>query len=299
MSSIATPTVGNVYKFTLRPGYNVFDGVYRVAKLMTYDEYIGDEAGDILRDFYTPNDKDEDDIGEDFNIVRSGKILKLIDPNIPPKPDVIHYVPLYYLYSSPDYHVRPYNEIGIICSIGVLDEEKHLQYICNNIKEQVLYATGIDPKPALVAVGTRWLSDDEYAEIEADRDESKKKVVNYYSEYQQAQQELNSRNTLLKEYEALIIDQQQYIESLRELVGNAGVRIRFDANQGTGEMNDAIAPYDTPYRLPECTLYPPDSLIFQRWNNKSDGTGDIGGSSNESIDISRVGSELTLYAIWG
>ena len=53
-----TPTAGCVYNFTFKSGYNVFDGIYKVSKIMTFDEYVND-GGDIDNDFFSPNDKSE------------------------------------------------------------------------------------------------------------------------------------------------------------------------------------------------------------------------------------------------
>lgn len=296
MSSFITPTVGVVYKFIFEHGYDAFNGTYRIVKLMSYDEYLTD-GGNILTDFYEPNNKEESDALKDLEQIRNSKIMKLIEPSIIDD-SVVYFAPVCFLKTTPDHNVKQYNQFGIICHVGVVDDVEHFNFICDNLQQQVMFATGIDPKPKLVTTGTEWLTENEYIDLIKDRENAKKKVVNYFSENKRLEEQLSSQNTLLQEYEKLIISQQKTVENLKKLVGNAGVRINFNPNGGSGEMNSIIAPFNDMFKLPECEFLPLENQHFARWNNNSHGNGNINGKAGDKVDISQVGDVLELYAIW-
>jgi hypothetical protein len=59
------------------------------------------------------------------------------------------------------------------------------------------------------------MTESQYQEIIKTRDETKKKVMNYYSENLKLEKMLSSANTKIKEYEKLIINQQKQIDNLK------------------------------------------------------------------------------------
>ena len=66
----------------------------------------------------------------------------------------------------------------------------------------------------LRVTGEQWLTDSEYNEVLQERDESKKKVLNYYSENQRLEKELSQLRTQIAEYERLIVNLQSQIDNL-------------------------------------------------------------------------------------
>ena len=97
-----TPTAGCVYNFTFKSGYNVFNGIYKVSKIMTFAEYV-DDGGDIDNDFFSPNDKSEE-LNNELPNVQTSKILKLSHPSDDDLDPI--FVPMYYLECTPDFNVK-------------------------------------------------------------------------------------------------------------------------------------------------------------------------------------------------
>lgn len=215
MATIYTPIVGNVYKFTFQAGYDAQNGTYRLVKLMSYDEYLND-GGDLLTDFFEPNGKTDTELNADLNKIKASKIMKLIDPADTSTDPVATFAPLCYLESSPDYHIQKYTKFGVLAYVGTTRDPSDLDYMKDSLVEQIEATLGITPDPKFVAVGEEWLTDTEYAEIVASRDETKKKTTNYFSENKRLQAKVSSLQTIIKEYEKLIINQQQQIDKLKE-----------------------------------------------------------------------------------
>lgn len=212
MATLLTPTVGAAYNFTFTTGYDAFNGIYEVARIMTYDEYV-DDGGDIDTDFFTPNGKSEE-VETELANVRSSKILKLVSPDSDDESDPV-FVPLYYLSETPDYNVKKYQNIGIVANIGITENVSDVDFIRDIITESVESALGITPNPKLVITKEIWMTESQYQEILKTRDDSKKKVKNYYSENLKLEKMLSSANTKIKEYEKLIINLQSQINELK------------------------------------------------------------------------------------
>ena len=216
MSTLITPSAGNVYSFKFKSGYNTFDGVYRVLKIMMYDEYVND-GGDIDNDFFAPNDA-SDNLDAELDNVLNSKILKLIPPDNDDADPI--FVPLYYLAETPDYNVKEYKNLGIIAKIGITESANDVMFISDIITEAVESAIGITPEPKLVVIDSKWMTESQYEDLKAERDENKMKVKNYYSENIKLEKRLAQVNTIITEYEKLIINLQNQVDSLKLRLGD-------------------------------------------------------------------------------
>lgn len=199
------PVLGSTYKFTFGVGYNKFDGVYRLVKIMTYDEYL-DDGGNLLADFYTPNGKGEEDLDNDLAKLRVTKIMKLVSPDESDESTKAVYAPWCYVEQTPDHNVNSYTDIGIVVKIGLVKDSKELDYLAENIKEATLAATGIHVEPKFVALTDKWLSDNDFEEIYNARDHAKRKVINYFTECIKLRKQIDSLNTIIQEYERYIVE---------------------------------------------------------------------------------------------
>lgn len=72
--------------------------------------------------------------------------------------------------------------------------------------------------------------------------------------------------------------------------------IVFDANSGTGEMNDLSATYDVEIKLSN-NSFEKVGYAFTGWNTKADGTGTKYTAAQAVKNLS-TGSDVTLYATW-
>lgn len=211
--TIITPTPGVVYRFVFVSGFDVFNGTYRLVKLMTYDEYLED-GGNLLTDFFTPNNKDETELAKDLEKIRVSKIMKLVSPDEMDN-TVEVYAPLIYLENTPDHRVKEYKKFGIVSYIGITENAEDLDFVRDNITQQFQAALGITPDPKFVYTGSSWLTDEEYLEELAKRDETIKEIINYFSENKRLQTQMSATNSKLKAYEELILNLQQQVKDLQ------------------------------------------------------------------------------------
>ena len=83
-----------------------------------------------------------------------------------------------------------------------------------NLIEACESALGITPDISFVTLEEKWLTDEQYQEILAERDQSKMKNYNYYRENLRLQKQISQANTKLNEYERIIVKLQQQIDAL-------------------------------------------------------------------------------------
>ena len=212
MPTLIKPVVGGIYNFKFQTGYTKFDGVHKVVKIMTYAEYVSD-GGDIFNDFYQPNQKTQEDLANTINGVMANDILKVIQPNYDTIEETI-YIPTYFLEETPDYNVSKYHKFGIVANVGVIGDPNNLNFMKDNITEAFESVLGITPDISFVALEEKWLTDEQYQEILAERDENKKKSYSYYKENLRLQKQLSQANTKINEYERLIINLKEQIDAL-------------------------------------------------------------------------------------
>ncbi len=193
---------GVVYKFFFRHDYQMLEGIYLLTKIMTYDAYLK-SGGDLMSDFYPHADKDDADLVLDLSSIRSGRIFQLDDPNSLSGKTI--FAPEYYLSGVPDHNVRQYHKIGMIAFVGIVDEMSVLDYVVKNIEEEIQAATGITPKPEIIALDRGvWMTDSDYAEEVKKRDESAKHTINFFSENKRLHDEISKLKTRITAYEEII-----------------------------------------------------------------------------------------------
>ena len=211
---------GSIYKFIIGNGLEYFNGIYKVAKVMTYDEFLLD-GGNLLTDLYTPVGKDEDDLNNDLATIKSDDILKLVSPDEMDTKDSL-YIPACFVEETPDHNVKKYMKLGLICYLGVIDDESTIDYMRSNIVQQCTATIGINPSPRFMTTGSVWLTDEDYAEEVAKRDEVLKTTINYFSENKRLRTELDQANTRLQLYEEKIQELLASNQTLHEQVTSLG-----------------------------------------------------------------------------
>lgn len=217
MATLITPTAGVTYKFVFQPGYEKFNGVYTVLRIMTYDEYIND-GGDILQDFFTPCGKDEADIIGELLQIRASKILKLLSPDSEDEKEAV-FAPLYYLQDNPDHNVKKYYHMGIVATLGITEEPSDFQASAAMLVEQFQAVLGMEPQPNFVTLKSVWMTEPDYQEMLAKRDQEKLKVINYFSENAKLRKRNDQFKTQIEAYEELIIRQDTLIKKYRKELG--------------------------------------------------------------------------------
>lgn len=219
MGNYISPTPGVVYQFIFLPEFEQFNGIFRLVKLMTYDEYLED-GGNLLIDFFAPNGKSEEDMEKELPNIRNSKIMKLNLPGILGTEQEISsiFAPIIYLKETPDHNVSEYKKFGIVSFIGITDDVNDLDYVRDNIIEQFEASLGIKPDPKFMHVGTVWLTDIQYQEELKKRDETIKRTINYFSENKRLQKQLSQSNTKCNRYEELAVSLQKQVDELKEII---------------------------------------------------------------------------------
>jgi hypothetical protein len=217
MSTLIKPIVGAVYNFKFKSEFSEFDDIYKVVQILTYEEYVSN-GGNLLSDFFEPVNKTQEDVDACIEHVRTCDMLKLTKPNEESMTET-RYVSTYFLDETPDYNVKKYNNFGLIANVGIVGDVESLRFMKDNIKEAFESVLGITPKVSFVILNEKWLTDAQYEEVLAERDESKKKLYSYYAENLRLQKQVSQCNTKIMEYERLIISLQQQLEELTTVNG--------------------------------------------------------------------------------
>lgn len=291
------PTVGTVYYFEFLPGYNYYDGVYRLAKLVTYDKYLED-GGNLLEDFFTPNGKTQEDFNAVLPQLRQGLVMYLDFPDTLVSKAQVR-APLGYLGTTPDHNVKEYHHIGFTADIGVTDNPEDLSYVKAALDEHLESALGITPKTLCISIGDVWMTEDQYQDVLAQRDESKKKALTYYNENQKIQKRISQVQTILQEYEKTILIMQKEMEHVGSILASVPLTtITFDSNGGSGTM-DKVQWYSAGrYELPQCTFTPPEGMTFNQWCDDATGQGTFLLDAGDQLDLAAHEQTLTIYATW-
>jgi hypothetical protein len=192
-------TPGVIYKFIFKNDFSFFNGVYKVIQTLTYEEAINLGA-DFFNDLYHPIGKTKIDLEQDSDLFRTDKILKL--KNVLTEKEL--YIPNVLNAFIPDSNVKKYYKLVIDINIGIFDNIDKLNAMSQIMQEHISSATGITNKPELTSYAEVWLTESEYQLIDNARDESSKKIINYFSETIKMQREIDSLKTKVQYYENLI-----------------------------------------------------------------------------------------------
>lgn len=185
--------VGWTYKFTFTNDFSSLNGVYSVVKIYTYDELINDGI-DLNEGLYAHVGKTAVELDTDVHLYRNEDIYKLVNPD---DSAVIYYVPYPILITIPDPNIKKYTKLVLGVNLGIFDNQDQLTSVVNTLQEILSKTVGISETPQLFSVGHKWLTPDEYSDIEAQRLTSSREVVNYYSETQKLLDLISKQQTQL------------------------------------------------------------------------------------------------------
>lgn len=183
--------VGWTYKFTFTNDFSSLNGVYSVVKIYTYDELINDGI-DLNDGLYAHVGKTADNLDADVHLYRNEDIYKLVNPD---DSAVIYYVPYPILMTIPDPNIKKYAKLVLGVNLGIFDNQDQLTSVISTLQEILSKTVGIEETPQLFSVGHKWLTPDEYSDIEAQRLTASREVVNYYSETQKLLDEISKKQT--------------------------------------------------------------------------------------------------------
>jgi len=92
----------------------------------------------------------------------------------------------------------------VVSYIGVTKDPALLEYVKDAIQNYILAGTGIDPETKFISIGNVWLTDKQYQDILSQRDQSKMKLINFYTENISLEKRISELQTKLATYEEII-----------------------------------------------------------------------------------------------
>lgn len=197
-----TPTVGVSYYFTFRLNFNTLNGVYHLVQSLTFKECIDNDI-DLMSTCFKLVGYTEEQYLLDLDMIKEHNILKLVNPDTMDADSAI-YIPFIYLDKVPDHRIKKYYKLALGLNLGVLDNVELMEATIATMKEHISAATGITDDPTIFEISHVWLTDDQYNDIEASRDQSAKKILNYFTENVRYEKEITRLRSKLVAYEEII-----------------------------------------------------------------------------------------------
>ena len=87
-----------------------------------------------------------------------------------------------------------------------------------------------------------------------------------------------------------------YVMTLYAIWEPVGMEVAFDANGGTGDMDNLSTAYDETVTLPQCG-FEKTGYVFTGWNTRADGRGKTYAAGAKVKNLASEGT-VTLYAMW-
>lgn len=207
-----TPYVGTTYNFTFKAPFNIYDGIYNVLRIMTFEEVVADNVN--LLKLYTDASLNEDNFNEDIETIRVDRILKLVD--VENEKNILH-IPMFLGLYEPDPNVKQYASLAVALHLGVFDNVNELNAIKDTLEATVAKKYGIRDSAVVFSIEDKWMTETEYNAQVAERALTSTQLVNLYSEVHRLRRELESANTKLRYYEDKLVYLMENGGAVREV----------------------------------------------------------------------------------
>ena len=197
--------LGWTYKFSFIQDFGVLDGIYTVVKVYSYEEFLSD--GLSLVDLYSLVAKSEAELEQDlqteeFNY-RNQEIYKLRNPE---NYTTVIYVPESIIASVPNFNIKKYSNVVVAMNLGLYPGEEDLAAVRSIMSEHMVSQLGYGDTPDLITIGHEWLTEEEYNERHAIREQNKQDIINYFSECQKLTEANTHLSGIIDNYEKLFKD---------------------------------------------------------------------------------------------
>ena len=194
--------LGWTYKFKFITGFESLNNIYTVVKIYSYDEFLAE--GLTLIDLYTSVGKDADDLEndlltEEYNYTTQ-EIYKLRHPEYY---DSVIYVPEGIISEIPNFNIKKYSNVAVAMNLGVYPGDETFSAIREIMSEHMESQLGYADTADLITIGHVWLTDQEYSNLQAEREVNKKNVINYFSECKNLRESNTKLNSIIDNYEKL------------------------------------------------------------------------------------------------
>ena len=200
--------VGSVYKFIFKSIIENIDDIYKLRNIMTIDDIIEDNI-DLFKDNFSNIGVTQDDYNNEIlpNLQNNCIFFKLQRMNNAGNNNTnnIFYIPEFLVKYQPIYNVQPYLRLGLAVNLGVFNDANRLDSIKNEINDMLKSKLGIDQPAILFGTNEVWLTDEEYNEIEQDRQDKINNTSSIYKDKIELEKTILNLQNIINDYEQLII----------------------------------------------------------------------------------------------
>lgn len=192
---------GWTYRFKFINKFSKFDGAYTVTRIYSYPEFLKEKV-DLYETLFAPCNLTESEYDKDCPQYFKESIFKLQGTS---DEDNVLYVPNAILASAPVYNVQEYKDVAIAFHLGIYPNAEEFKSVLSNISEEISSSLGIEQSPKVITVGKMYLTDDEYKDIQDERNNNKNSVLSYFAENVKLNKEIQSLKTRINKLEDYIL----------------------------------------------------------------------------------------------
>lgn len=198
------PSIGETCKFVFKTKYVSLNGIYKVTSKYTFEELV-DQGIDLFKEVYDKIGLDQPTYEADYDSFKDVSFVKLQSVT---DEENITYITKSFLEKNPDPNVYPYLELAFAVNIGVFDNVSKIEWIKDQIKQNLAKVTGEEIEPDLFDLTEKWMTTAEYKVIDDARQANISNISNHYMDKEALLKENAKLKTLVKYYEQTIINSQ-------------------------------------------------------------------------------------------
>jgi len=188
---------GHVYNFKFKSLLSSLDGIYQVSSLLSYGELIEADI-DLLDTTYEAYGLTEEDFENDLDLIRAGKVIKLVSVT---DPDSIQFVPEHLLSEVPDGSVQKYYHLGLAIDLGIFDDAEQLTTLKDEIDQLIQAKAGVTNSSLIYSIDDAWMSVADFKSLQDAREVIISDTHNHYTDKLALQKEIARLKTMITYYE--------------------------------------------------------------------------------------------------
>lgn len=197
------PLVGSTCLFSLATKFASLDGVYTVSALSTFNDMIVNNQ-DFVANLYTPAGLAKADYIADFSSYEGGMVAivqSVVDTS------VTYYFPESILAMVPDPTVKKYQQIYMAIVLGAFKDTSTYSWAKTQVDAIMTAITGTTNQVKFMANPDNdvWLTDSEYAALDATRTANIKATESLYTQLQAALEAQSALQARIKTLEEAIV----------------------------------------------------------------------------------------------
>lgn len=196
------PSVGATCSFEFTTPFATLNGVYRIRAETTFNDSIASGV-DFVSNLYTPAGRSQADFNADFASYKTDRvtILESVVDNT-----VVYYTPESIFAKVPDPTVREYFPLVLVVDVGVQKNTQKILPLIDQVKDLIQATLGTtDPLRIITNPANKvYLTDAQYATLEAAREANIEELVPLSVQLKQEQDNNTFLAAKCAAYEALI-----------------------------------------------------------------------------------------------